>query len=392
MAVPSGRVENEVDILHYGAVVWRYRWLIVGLCAAAVFTTLVITLQMPKVYEARTTLLVPREGSGGGLLSSIAASGLLQQLPGISVPSLAPNRDVLLSVLKSRILAQAVVERFKLQERYESKFLEDAISALQAAMSVTITPEGVISVKVEETDPVVAADIANFLVEHLDRLMAKFGSGDASRQKMFIAEQLARSKADLEKAEDGLRRFQERNKAIVLSEQTRGAIEAAARLKGEIMASEVQLQVMRNFATDSNPEVISIKRRLDEMKRQLTQMQYGENIDRRASRSGSRGDISVPFAKVPELGLELTRQSRDVKVQETLVALLSQQFEQVRIAEAQDMPLVRVLDRAVPAVRHSKPRLRLNLVIAGVVSLFVGVTLSFFMEYTRNLRSRGVPV
>lgn len=390
MAVPSGRAENEVDVLHYGAVVWRYRWLIVVLCAAAVFTTLVITLQMPKVYEARTTLLIPREG-GGGLLSGLAASGLLPQFPGIS-PSLAPNRDVLLGVLKSWTLAQAVVERFKLQERYESKFLEDSITTLQEAMTVTVASEGVISVKVEDTDPVVAANIANFVVEHLDRLMAQFGSGDASRQKMFITEQLARSKVDLEKAENALRRFQERNKAIVLSEQTRGAIEAAARLKAEMMASEVQLQVMRSFATDSNPEVISIKRRLDEMKRQLAQMQYGDNVDRTASRSGSRVDISVPFARVPELGLELTRRSRDVKVQETLVTLLSQQFEQARIAEAQDMPLVRVLDRAVPAVRPSKPRLRLNLMIAGAVSLFFGVTLSFFMEYTRNLRPRKAPV
>lgn len=51
------------------------------------------------------------------------------------------------------------------------------------------------------------------------------------------------------------------------------------------------------------------------------------------------------------------RLTRDVKVQETRVTLLTRQVEQARLAEARDMPVVQVLDRAVPAERHSR-RLR----------------------------------
>ena len=50
-------------------------------------------------------------------------------------------------------------------------------------------------------------------------------------------------------------------------------------------------------------------------------------------------DFTVPFPKVPEVGLELARLTRDVKVQETLVSLLTQQLEQAKIAEAKDMPV-----------------------------------------------------
>ncbi len=42
------------------------------------------------------------------------------------------------------------------------------------------------------------------------------------------------------------------------------------------MASEVQLEVMRKFATEANPEVIKLKRRIEEMKRHMAQMQYGK--------------------------------------------------------------------------------------------------------------------
>ena len=118
------------------------------------------------------------------------------------------------------------------------------------------------------------------------------------------------------------------------------------------------------------------------MKRQLAQMQYGEDGSGRqgASVSGDgRGDFYVPPARLPEVGLELTRLVREVKVQETLVTLLTQQFEQVRIAEARDMPIVQVLDRAVPAVYPSKPRLWLNLALAGTGSLLAGLCLAFLL-------------
>ena len=253
--------EDEVNLLDYVGVVWRHGWLIVGLCVVAVVTTFGVTVTTPKVYESTATLLAPKEGGGSGLLSGLAASGLLQ-VPGLSVPSLSPNRDMIMSVLKSRTVAQAVVERFRLQERSRARYLEDAVKGLQGMTNVSVSKEGVISVKVEDTDPGLAAQMANFYVEQLDRLVSQFGTGEAGRQRGFITEQLARAKGHLETAEETLRRFQERNRAIVLQEQTRGAVESAARLKGEIMASEVQLQVMRNFATEANPEMVALRRRI----------------------------------------------------------------------------------------------------------------------------------
>jgi uncharacterized protein involved in exopolysaccharide biosynthesis len=382
---------DDADLLDYARVIWRHRWLILVLCLVSVLGTLIYMLYAPKIYESTTTLLLPKEGAGSGLLSALAASGLAQQLPGISLPSLTPNRDAVVSILKSRTVGEAVVQKFGLQERYKVPFLQDAIGRLHALTKVSVSKEGVIAVKVEETDPQLAAQIANFFIEQLDRLVLQFGSGEASHQRKFIGEQLALARRNLESAEDALRRFQERNKAIVLQEQTRGAIEAAARLKGEMMASEVQLQVMRSFATESNPEVISLRHRVDEMKRQLAQMQYGDEVGRSSTGGvlgGARQEIYVPFAKVPEVGLELARQTRELKVQETLVSLLAQQLEQAKIAEAKDMPNVQVLDRAVPAERHSRPRVRLSMLIAGAISLFTGMFVALILEHVQGASSR----
>jgi uncharacterized protein involved in exopolysaccharide biosynthesis len=248
-----------------------------------------------------------------------------------------------------------------------------------------VTKEGVIVVRIEDTDPKVAAELANSYVDQLDRLVARFNTGEAGRQRSFVTEQLARAKGDLGAAEEALRAFQERNRAVVLQDQTRGAIDVAARLKGEIMATEVQLQVLRNFATDANPEIVVILRRIDQMRRQLAQVEYGE-IPSRNPAGADRRDFSVPFSRVPEVGLELARYTREVKVQETLVTLLTQQLEQVRIAEAKDIPVVQVLDPAVPASRHVRPSFTINLGVTAVASLLAGTMLAFAIEAARRSR------
>jgi uncharacterized protein involved in exopolysaccharide biosynthesis len=381
--------DDAVTVADYALVVWRQRWMVLALCTTVLLATLVITLMSPRIYESSASVIAPKEGSGSNLLGGLAAAtGLVQQLPGLSLPSLTPNRDLLVSVLRSRTMAHSVVERFKLQERYGSRYLEDAIRRLQNTTNVALSREGVITVRVEDVDARQAAEIANFHIEQLDRLVARYGVGEASHQRGFLTEQLAKAKVGLDSSEEALRRFQERNRAIVLQEQTRGAIEAAARLKGEIMAAQVQLQVMRNFATDANPEVVALRRRVDEMNRQLAQMQYGDGAARQSGQPGDRHDFTVPFSRVPEVGLELARLTRDVKVQETLTTLLTQQVEQARINEARDLPVVQVLDQAVPAERPSKPRLGLNLAAAGVSSLLGSIILAFMVESLRNTSRR----
>jgi len=381
-AQPPG--SDELTLLDLARMVWR-RWrLVAGLCLAAAVLIFGASRLLPKVYESTTTRVAPKEGTGTGL-AGLAASGLLQQVPGLSIPSLpsfTPNRDLLVGVLKCLTLAQGVAVRFGLRDRYGARYLGDAIKMLHSATTIAVSREGIISVKIEDRDPAQAAAMANHYVELLDQFVAQYGTGEAGRQRTFLTRQLARSRVDLDAAEQALRRFQEQNRAIVLQEQTKGAIEAAARLKGEIMAAEVQLQVIRNFATDANPEVVAIRRRIDEMNRFLGQMQYGSaEVAQPGGRD--RRDFTVPFAKVPEVGLELVRLTRDVKIQEILVTLLTQQLEQARIAEARDTPVVQVLDRAVPAERYARPRAVLYGGLAAIVGLVFGAFLAVVLESRR---------
>src|SRR5437667_12877352 len=98
--------------------------------------TLVITVRSQRVYQSTATLLAPKDSGSSGLLGGLVASGFLQQaqqVPGLSMPSLTQNRDILLAILKSRTMGQAVAERFGLQEPDPAGYRREAMRAPRSA-------------------------------------------------------------------------------------------------------------------------------------------------------------------------------------------------------------------------------------------------------------------
>jgi uncharacterized protein involved in exopolysaccharide biosynthesis len=91
---------------------------------------------------------------------------------------------------------------------------------------------------------------------------------------------------------------------------------------------------------------------------------------------------------VPDLALQYGRLLRELKVQETLYALLTSQYEQAKITEARDTPTVQVLDPPVPADKQSKPRPVLYTALAGLA----GLCLATILAYALELRARTAGV
>src|SRR5438128_3159054 len=186
--------EQQEGLMTYVFVIWRYRGFIALLLVTALIATLGVTKLMPKYYQSTAALVAPKESVGGTLLGGLgglASVGAIQPMSGLSLPSLNPNRDLLVSVLKSRTVADAVVTRFGLRERYKARYQEDAIRTLQGLTSVGVSKEGVISIRVEDTDPEIAASIANHYVDLLNKLVLQYGTSEAGRQRMYLTEQLA---------------------------------------------------------------------------------------------------------------------------------------------------------------------------------------------------------
>ena len=368
---------DEVTLFDYWQVISKRKWGIIALCAVMTMGTLVVSFLLPKIYESTATLLPQLESNNGvglgALFASGAASSAAQSL-GISLPgSPATPTDVFTAMLKSRIMADDIIRRFNLMEHYETKTMHDARGSLEGATRIVVTKEKVIKVAVEDKDPQLASDIANFYVSNLDRLNQTLSVSKARENRKFIEQRVAETQTALVKVEDALKEFQTQNRTVAIEAQSKAMIEATAMIQAQIMAQEVQLQVMGSYLSSNNPEIARVQSSISELRKQLQIMETGKSGKERLP-----GDRLRPaITSVPTLALEYGRLARDLKVQETLYALLISQYEQAKLTEARDTPTVQVLDPAIPAERKSRPKILLNVLIAGILSLFVGLFWAF---------------
>jgi tyrosine-protein kinase Etk/Wzc len=364
---------GEAQIGDYIRFFRRHLRMIVGLAAMTSMLMGVVSLMLlPKYYESTATLLPQIEGKeGGGLGALLAAGGAsTSQNMGIVVPGLpTSSTDVFLAILKSRVMADDVIRRFDLLSLYHVKAMQDARDVLEAATRITLNKEKVIKITVEAKDPQLAADIANFYALNLDRLNRTLNVTKAGENRKFLERHLAEAQVNLVRAEEALKDFQTRNRTFAVETQAKAMIEAVATLQGQITAQEVQLQVMGTYLSPDNPEFARVRSGIDELKRQVRLLEAGKNS--KSSISPERPQHGMTH--VPGLALEYGRLMREVKVQEAVVNLLTGQYEQAKMAETRDSPVVQVLDAGVPADRKSRPKVLLNSLVAGLGAFLFGL-------------------
>jgi uncharacterized protein involved in exopolysaccharide biosynthesis len=227
----------------------------------------------------------------------------------------------------------------------------------------------VITLTYTDYDKRTAADIANAYVEELNRLAADLNTSDAHRERIFLEERLKSAKQDLDRGSMALSQFSSKNKFMDLQNQGRSMMDAAARIQGEVIASESELKGMREIYSDDNVRIRTLRARIGELQGQLKKLMDG---------SGA-GDISASSSagyptmrSLPVLGYQYADLYREEKIQESVYEFLTQQYEMAKIQEAKELPTVRVLDVAVPAERKSGP-IRTLIVVSSV---FVGLMLA----------------
>ena len=84
--------------------------------------------------------------------------------------------------------------------------------------------------------------------------------------------------------------------------------------------------------------------------------------------------ISTPsVGSVPDLGQEFMRLTREFKIQETLVELLTKQFEMTKLAEVKDVTGVQVIQKAVPSDIKAKPKRAIKVIMATFMACLTAV-------------------
>ncbi|MDZ7379310.1 MAG: exopolysaccharide transport family protein, partial [candidate division KSB1 bacterium] len=386
--------EETLSPRDYWRVLVRRRGLILGVTGVIAVATALFTLWQPAIYQS-TAALMPLGQPRSGLSATLSAvSGLLPTASGLVKEHPA---DRLVAILESRTLALNVIEYLHLlpllfQEQWDAAqqqwrtspppTLQDGVRKLNSMVSVRTNRQGVITIAVEYTDPEVAAAIANRYIAALQQALNENAFSLGTKNRMFIAEQLEKTRQNLQQAEEALKQFEQTYKIISLPDQTSAAVRAMALLEEQIMSREVQLGVQQRLLKGASREVFLIEEELRGLRAQLARLQYGAPMNSQTVKAQIEdGDVWIALHEAPEVKLHYTRLQREALVQGQLFTLLAQQLEQAKIDEARDETAFQVIDHAFPPDRKSKPKRALIVMSATFVGTFLGVFLAFLRDY-----------
>lgn len=359
---PNMAEDDEISLLDLlQTVVENLRLLVLGPLLVGL-AALGISLAIPPTFTASTQFLPPQQQSGAAAM--LQSLGALGGLAGAATGIKNPN-DQFISFMQSRTLQDALIERFKLQERYEAKYLEDTRRELAKNARISSGKDGLIRVEVDDEDPAFAAELANAHVQELTQLLGRLAVTEAQQRRLFFEKQLNSAKDKLTQAEQALQASGVNASALKANPQA--AVAGLAQLQAAITAQEVKVASMRGYLTESAPDFRQALTELGALRAQLGQAE-------KAQAPAQQGDS------------DYVAKYRDFKYHETLFELFSKQYELARVDESREGAVIQIVDVAQAPEKKSKPK---KATIAVLATLATGFALLLFVFVRQALRNAG---
>lgn len=366
-SVPDEPPPRSTSLMDVALILAERLRLLVLLPLAVGVVTLGISYLIPPTYTATTQLLPPQQqgSTAAALLGSLG--GVAGALSG-SVAGLKNPTDQWIGLLRSRVVADSLVERFGLKALYKADYQFQARDGLAARSRISAGRDGLISIEVDDRSPERAAQMASAYVEELQHLTTTLAVTEAAQRRLFFQKQLAEAKDGLIKAEIALK--EGGISADVVKTSPTAAVTQLAQAQAALAAQEVKVSVLRGAMTENNPEYRQAELQLESLRAQLR---------RTESNSPNQGDGDAA---------KYVTRYREYKYYETLFDLFARQYEVARADESRDGALVQVVDVAqVPEYKSSPKRAKMA-VLATVFTLMLTVAYLLIRRAIQNFGSR----
>jgi uncharacterized protein involved in exopolysaccharide biosynthesis len=273
--------------------------------------------------------------------------------------------NLFVGVLKSRTVQDAVIEKCGLRKAYGGRPTDSRMKLEENTEIATDRKSGIIAITVTDRHPERAAAIAREYVRELDSVITSLNTSAAHRERIFLEERLGQVKESMEASERSFSQFASTNKTPDVTEAGKALIESAAAIQGELIATQTELQSLKQVYADNNVRVRAAQARIAELERQM------EKLGGTEPQAGGDDQGTYPSLRnLPLMGMNYSDLLRQTKIEQALFEALTQQYEIAKVEEAKEIPSVKVLDAAdVPDRKIFPPRF---LILALGTALAVG--------------------
>ena len=212
--------------------------------------------------------------------------------------------------------------------------------------------------------------MVNYIVHCLDSLNISLSTSKGRNNREFIENRMMQVEDSLTFYEVKLSEFMTNNDIISINEQLAVEVEKAADMKAQIMANEVELEVMKTRLDQNNQIIADL-----EVALKILKDKYNEFFDQCNS-----DKLFINLENIPTIQKQYVQLKRKVIYFSTLLEYFGPQYEQAKIEEAKDIPTVQVLDKATRPEWKSKPKRALIVLLTFFSSAIAALLFVFLKE------------
>jgi tyrosine-protein kinase Etk/Wzc len=364
---------DEVSLIDILTQLARHKRLIAKVASFSLLAGLILSLVLPVRYTAITTLMPPQQApsSASILTAQLTSTGTnsLAALAGGGFGLKNPN-DLYVGLLQSRPIADSIIQEFGLAKVYHAKDMTAARTRLEGYTEITSEKNGFIAVSVTDKDKRRSAEMANAYTAGLRNLTKSLAVSEASQRRLFYEDQLKQAKESLVTAEIAFQHVQQTRGLVQLDAQAKTMIESLAALRAKVAAKEVELQGMRSYSTEHNPEVALAERELSSLQAEAGRL---------AQRNHSSGFADMGLEDVPGSGLEYLRAEHELKYRQAMFDLLIKQYDAARLDESKEAAVIQVVEPAIEPDRRSSPKRGLIVILFTLGGILAGCLWTFIL-------------
>jgi uncharacterized protein involved in exopolysaccharide biosynthesis len=389
----NGNIPDEINLMDYFQVLRKRKWLIILGTLLCMVVAGVVSLTMPKVYEAKTYLMV----------TSLKYSVEFASKEGskISTPLFENiSAETFSKIIINEHTARAVITRNGLNHPPHQYTVSRILSQIKVEYPRNTN---LILLKAQDTSKDRAAQIANtwasVFIERNEEVMSK----EATNTFNFVMGQLEKVKVSLKTAEEELERFQKANKIDLLKEQVSGKIKQIVQYENRLddavrsqlierarydeLISQIKEQE-RTIPVDKgligkeeiNPLYVNLSSRRADTAVNIQSFD-AEILQLKKNITNLNEEVSGLKKQLAEQELIQIRLIRNVDTAKSTFEILSKKGEETKISSAIKAATIQISVPATPPEFPIGPKKRQNVMIAGVVGLLASIMLAFFIEF-----------
>ncbi len=375
--------EPDINLLDLLIALGQEKWTLILVTVLAAITGIVISLVTPATFVSRASIMPSQHTGGGG--GGLASLGSLAGMAGLGALSniasgIKSSDEMYIALMRSQSVQLALIEQFKLKERYGARNTEEARQALNSNVNILADKKsGLLLIDAQDKDPQFAAQLANSQVKELNVILSRLAVTEAQQRRAYYEQQIIKTQTKIPQLELEYKEAQKSSGLEVAS-----LLSEAGTLPGQIAAKELQLQVMSRFATPQNPEIKQLAQEISALRAQMARYELSKSEPQTSypSKSGqSTESTKTNFVQ------KATQAYNTLKIQEALLDGYVKQLELAKVDEAKQGPAVQVVDEAIAPEMRAKPerkKLVLAYTVTGLIIAFVLAAVRAFLRYIRS--------